>query len=76
MRLAIGHTSSATPRSQGWPVETGLEITRSRVSGGDEKSFGEEELRNLGFIPDGGTPLYRHRRAAIFIQDVDGERSI
>jgi hypothetical protein len=22
-----------------------------RVSGGDEKSFGEEEVKNLGFIP-------------------------
>jgi hypothetical protein len=44
-----------------------LEIAGSRVSGGDEKSFGEEELRNLVFIPGGGTPLYRHRRAAAFI---------
>jgi hypothetical protein len=48
-----------------------LEITGSRVLGGDEKSFREEELRNLGFIPGGGTPLYRHQRAAVSIQDVE-----
>jgi hypothetical protein len=48
-----------------------LEITGSRDSDGDEKNFGEEELRNLGFIPGGSTPLYRHRRAAVFIQDVE-----
>jgi hypothetical protein len=41
-----------------------------RVLGGDEKSFEEEEVRNLGFIPGGGTPLYRPRRAAAFISSV------
>jgi hypothetical protein len=41
-----------------------LEIAGFRVSGGDEKSLGEEELGNLGFNPGGGTPLYRPRRAA------------
>jgi hypothetical protein len=48
-----------------------LEIAGSRVSSSDEKIFGKEELRNLGFIPGGGTPLYRHRRAAVFIQGVE-----
>jgi hypothetical protein len=48
-----------------------LEIAESRVSGGDEKSFGEEELRNLGFIPGSSTPLYRPRRAAAFIQGIE-----
>jgi hypothetical protein len=48
-----------------------LEIAGSRVSSGGEKSLGEEELRNLGFIPDGGTPLYRHQRAAVFIQGIE-----
>jgi hypothetical protein len=45
-------------------------MARARVCGGDEKSFGEDEVRDLGFFPNGGTPFYSHRRSAAFIQDV------
>jgi hypothetical protein len=44
----------------------------ARVSGNDAGSFGEEELRDLGFIPGGGTPFYSQRRSAAFILGVEG----
>jgi hypothetical protein len=47
------------------------EFAGARVCGSDEKSFGEEEVRDLGFFPGGGTPFYSHRRSAVFIQDVE-----
>jgi hypothetical protein len=46
------------------------ELTGAWVSGGDEKSFGEEEVRDLGFLPSGGSPIYKPRRAAVFILGV------
>jgi hypothetical protein len=45
-------------------------LAGARVSGGDEKSFGEEEVRDLGFLFGGGSPIYKPRRAAAFILDV------
>jgi hypothetical protein len=48
-----------------------VKFAGARVCGSDEKIFGEEEVRNLGFFPGGGTPFYSHRRSAAFIQDVE-----
>jgi hypothetical protein len=48
-----------------------LEPAGARVSVTDSESFEEDELRNLGFFPGGGTPFYRHRRSAAFILGIE-----
>jgi hypothetical protein len=61
----------AARRGLGMPAAAALELSGARVSVTNSESFGEDELRNLGFIPDGGTPFYRHRRSAAFILGVE-----
>jgi hypothetical protein len=48
-----------------------VKFSRARVCGSDEKSFGEEEVRNLGFIPVGGERFYSCPGAAAFVQCVE-----
>jgi hypothetical protein len=61
----------ATRRGLGMHAAAALELAGARVSVTDSESFREDELRNLGFIPGGGTPFYRHQRSATFILGVE-----
>jgi hypothetical protein len=54
-------SSGDSPCGLGRLIPARTEFARARVCGSDEKSFGEEEVRDLGFPLGGGEHFYSHQ---------------